>query len=64
MLRSERRSYHSLRFKNTESHHELHKPPLTYDSQVVDTAVYEVLKAKNKGALVDQKGGGLDMIYD
>lgn len=32
--RSERRSYRSPRFGKHKSHHQLHKPPLTYDSSV------------------------------
>lgn len=32
--RSECRSYRSPRFGKHKSHHQLHKPPLTYDSSV------------------------------
>lgn len=49
MVRSERRSYHSPRFKNTYTHHELCKPPLMYDDQAADTTV-RILKAKSTGA--------------
>ena len=50
MVRSERRSYHSPRFKNTESHHKLHKPPLTYDGRASDAAVYGTLTVRNREA--------------